>query len=379
MAQDKLVEKLLSHQKALAGFGSFAFRAADLRAVLNETASISAICMEAPFCKVCRFRPEHNDLLIEAGHGWQPDIVGVAVSKADRTSPGGLAFVTGQPVICGNLADCDDFALPTFYSLHNIVSAINVIIQGSDDDVPYGILEIDSPVLRTYDEHDISFLTSLANVLAEAVAITKRTESLRVALADKDVLSRELQHRVRNNLHLIYAMLNMEAESQPEAEQSFRDIADRVQALAAVYDHLLGIGMARTMAFDPYLRKLCESLRDVHPGSVRLVNRPMASVMVDLDTATAMGLAMTELIANSYKHAFPGGKGTIEVGLHYRDGAAVLSVQDDGVGIEPVQPTKRQGLGLVQRLVEQVNAAINIDQTGNGTRCEIVLAKAKGA
>lgn len=377
--QEELIEKLLARQQTIADFGGFAFRSSDLQAILDKAASVCAIEVDAPLCKVCRFRSEHNDLLIEAGFGWKPEVVGKAVSKADETSPGGRAYVTRKPVICTNLADAQGFVLPDFYRQHGIVSTVNVVIQGSNGDAPYGILEIDSPESREYHLQDISFLTAFANVLAEAVATAQRMERLRAALAEKDVLSRELQHRVRNNLHLIHAMLHMEGENQPAAEHSFHTIANRVQALAGVYDHLLGSGLARNIAFDQYLEKLCETLRRFQPGAVELVHQPLVSVMVDLDTATAMGIAITELITNSYKHAFPGGRGKIEVALDYQGEAPVLTVQDNGVGIDPVQPTKRNGLGLVRRLVEQISASIEVRRTQKGTCCEIVLPLAKTA
>ena len=152
-----------------------------------------------------------------------------------------------------------------------------------------------------------------------------------------------------------------------------------MQALAGVYDHLLGTGLARSIAFNQYLEKLCETLRRFQPGAVELVHQPTASVMVDLDTATAMGIAITELITNSYKHAFPGGKGKIEVALDYQGKAPMLIVQDNGVGIDPAQQSKRSGLGLVRRLVEQVSAPIEVRRTEEGTRCEIILPLAKTA
>ena len=104
-------------------------------------------------------------------------------------------------------------------------------------------------------------------MLAEAVGTARRIESLRVALAEKDVLARELQHRVRNNLHLISGMLTMEAEYQPQAQQSFRTISNRVQALATVYDHLLGVGMARVIELDKYLRTCARRCANFGPAA----------------------------------------------------------------------------------------------------------------
>ena len=77
------VRKLLLQQAAIASFGSFALRQSDLLKVLTEAARVCAAGPYVPFCKVCRYRPEENDLLIEAGYGWQAGVVGHVVSRAD--------------------------------------------------------------------------------------------------------------------------------------------------------------------------------------------------------------------------------------------------------------------------------------------------------
>jgi two-component sensor histidine kinase/putative methionine-R-sulfoxide reductase with GAF domain len=375
---DASVTKLLEQQRALSEFGQFAFRSTDLQAVLHEAAVVCARSMAERYCKVCRFRREQNDLLIVAGVGWKPDVVGHAVSKVDMMSPGGSAYVTREPVVCTDLAGYDH--LPPFYAQHSIVSTVNVVIPGTNGDTPFGILEIDSDQPREYEEQDITFLTGFANVLAEAVATNQRMQRLQAALAEKEVLSRELQHRVRNNLHLIYNMLSMEAvQHDPGRDPSerFADIANRVKALATVYDHLLGTGMTRNLALDEYLAKLCDTLREFQPGNVSLVQHAAAGLKVDLDTATALGIAITEIITNSYKHAFPSGSGTIEVSVEARQ-VPVIRVIDNGVGINPTITSNRHGLGLVRRLVEQVNGVISITRGDVGTQCEIVLPQAAG-
>ena len=91
-------------------------------------------------------------------------------------------------------------------------------------------------------------------------------------LDEKDLLSRELQHRVRNNLHLIQNMLLMEAESADGNRDGFRDIANRVQALSVVYDHLLGTGMSRTLALNEYLRQVVHDPASL-PASDRAIEQ----------------------------------------------------------------------------------------------------------
>jgi len=171
---NKQVRKLLRQQAAVAHFGSYALRESDLLNVLTEAARVCAECLGVPFSKVCRYRAQENDLLIEAGHGWHAGVVGNVVSRADITSPQGRAFITGKPSICNDLRKDNDFVLPAFYAEHGIVSTIDVIIKGSDEQ-PYGVLEIDNDRQHDYDEHDIDFLTGFANVLAEAVATSART------------------------------------------------------------------------------------------------------------------------------------------------------------------------------------------------------------
>jgi signal transduction histidine kinase len=175
------VQKLLRQQAAIARFGSFALRERDLTKILTEAVRVCAEGLSVPFSKVCQYRAAENDLLIVAGHGWQDGVVGNVVSRADMSSPQGRAFTTGEPSIIDNLQKDAGFDPPPFYAAHNIVSIIDVIIKGNDDQ-PYGILEIDNDRQHDYDQHDINFLTGFANVLAEAVSTSSRGAALQVTV-----------------------------------------------------------------------------------------------------------------------------------------------------------------------------------------------------
>ena len=189
---------------------------------------MTAACLDVPYCKVCRHRPEEGDLLIEAGVGWKPGIVGHASQKADQTSPAGRAFITGTPMVEPDLREERGYVLPAFYGEHGIISTVNVPVRGAGE--PYGVLEIDSPEPQHYDENDINFLTGFANVVAEAVDTAGRMARLRAlveeqqaALETKALLTSELQHRVRNNLQVVYGMLSREAmrTTDEEARKGF--------------------------------------------------------------------------------------------------------------------------------------------------------------
>jgi two-component sensor histidine kinase len=373
------VIKLLRQQKAIANFGSFALRQSDLLKVLTEAARVCAEGLSVPFCKVCRYRSDENDLLIEAGFGWKPGVFGHVVSRADESSPQGRAFITGQPSICNDLRKDIEFKLPSFYADHGIISTIDVVIKGADR--PYGVLEIDNDQQHNYDQHDIDFLTGFANVLAEAVATSERVallqatiEQMKALVTDKDhlleqknTLAEELQHRVRNNLQLVYGMLSKQLKETEDhtGQMGLKAIARRVSTLAQVYDHLLGNEMSRTTDFGAYVRSLCSSLQEIQgpPATGIILTCQSAPLALGLDTVTALGIVLTELVTNSYDHAFLGAEGEITITLSRSDEEthhALLTIRDNGIGFSPKAESKRHGLGLVRRLVEQIGGTVSL-------------------
>ncbi|HET6804205.1 MAG TPA: histidine kinase dimerization/phosphoacceptor domain -containing protein [Frateuria sp.] len=373
------MERLLRQQAALAAFGSYAFREPVLQNILTEAARVCADGLAVPFCKICRYRKAENDLLIEAGHGWQAGVVGLVVSQADETSPQGRAYITGLPVIIPNLEQANDVVPPAFYGRHGIVSTVDVIIRSLDGE-PYGVLEIDNPTQHTYDQHDVDFLTGFANVLAEAVATVTRNELLRVTtakmavlvaekdrlLAERAMLAQELHHRVRNNLQFVRSMLTSHLQhASGEAERaSVGAMIRRVTTLGQVYEQLLGSGPARTVDLGAYLQSLCENLPSLQERAIQEIKLTCTTetVPADLDTVTALGMAVAELVSNSYTHAFPDRRGTIRVSLlrSRPTGEAVLTVADDGAGFVEKPGSKRHGVGLVRRLVQQVRGTAEL-------------------
>jgi two-component sensor histidine kinase len=369
---DATVSRLLRQQAAIAGFGSFALHQSDLPKILSEAAKVCAEGLDVPFSKVCRYREAENDLRIEVGHGWKEGVIGVVV-RADETSPQGRAFSTGEPWICGDLRKDSTFKLPSFYAAHGIISTVDVLIKGNGK--PYGVLEIDNNKQHDYDQHDINFLTSFANVLAEAVATSERTgvlrttiDEMKVLMDHKNVLAEELQHRVRNNLQLVYGMLTRQLGVTTDAagQKGIKAIARRVSTLAQVYDHLHGAEMTRTTDFASYVKSLCLNLADIQGTSDSEVTLTCDSeqITLDLDVMTALGLVVAELVTNSYDHAFPDGKGATTVSVLRAPGdvdTATLMVSDNGKGFNGHAENKRQGVGLVRRLVEQISGTAKVE------------------
>lgn len=364
---EQQIEKVLAQQRALADFGTFAFAEQDLGKILSEAARVCAECLGVPFSKICQYRKADHDLRVVAGHGWKSGVVGYAISVADESSPQGRAFSTGEPQVCANVQEANTYSLPPFYPQHAILSTVDVLVAAKAG-VPFGVLEVDSPAENAFNKHDIDFLTGFANILAEAVATSERSDALRRTVArmeelvsEKETLSQELKHRVRNSLHLVYGLLTSEVAAKHDMASiiAFRSIALRVLGLAGVFDHLLGIGMTAVISFGDYVTALCDNLPDLYRDEKVTLTCSADPISLDLEVATSLGIVITELVSNAYTHAFAEESGTIRVTLLATPGGATLAVSDNGVGFVEVE-TKRRGVGLVRRLVDQIGGTLGL-------------------
>jgi ActR/RegA family two-component response regulator len=159
------ISRFGQRQAALARFGTFSLGEHHLGSVLLEAARISAKGLGIAYSTIYRYRPDDNDLFIESGFGWKKGVVGQIVPHADRSSPQGRALMTRRPVICGDSTQDRTLVRPIHHTKYGIVSTLDVII-GRDDHLgrlPYGVLELDSPVQHDYDLYEIDFLTGIAN------------------------------------------------------------------------------------------------------------------------------------------------------------------------------------------------------------------------
>jgi two-component sensor histidine kinase len=130
--------------------------------------------------------------------------------------------------------------------------------------------------------------------------------------------------------------------------------------------------MTRVTDFGSYIKSLCANLDEIQgsgPGGPITLTCESEAIPLDLDVVTALGIVVAELVSNSYDHAFPGGSGAITVSTRRMPGDtgdASMIIQDDGIGFTAPAGSKRHGLGLVRRLIEQVSGTVTLD-TERGT------------
>jgi two-component sensor histidine kinase len=212
---------------------------------------------------------------------------------------------------------------------------------------------------------------------AEVRAARDRFEAL---AAERALLMQEVNHRVGNSLQLIASLLTLQANAarNPDVSAALTDATGRVLAVAQVHRRLYTSADVQSVAVDQYLTALVEDLRrSSESNALSQLTLAAEPVNVDPDRAVAVGVIVNELVMNALKYAYPNGKGAIRVALKGDgDDKAVLSVEDDGVGIEPKANPKSTGLGrrIVNAMGERLNAKIEVDRQHAGTRVMVTFA-----
>lgn len=217
----------------------------------------------------------------------------------------------------------------------------------------------------------------------QATELTAANVRLSEALTHRDLLLREVYHRVKNNMQMVDSILVMQQGhlADPEARSALTSLRGRVYALGLVHHQLMGSSNLRTFDVAPFLRELTTNILDGGPSGGVSVTVNADPLDVGLDFAIPLGLLVTELVTNSLKHAFPAGEGHIDVLLSRNpDGSFALVVSDDGAGYDwgagsPSASTGGLGSKIITALVSQLKATMNV-QSDHGTHTEIHIAAA---
>lgn len=194
-------------------------------------------------------------------------------------------------------------------------------------------------------------------LIGTALDITDRKEAdeaLRLALAAKETLLREVNHRVKNSLALVSAMLALQSRSiDDEALRGqMEDAHARIRTVAAVHERLYGSSGTDFVQLDAYLTGLCDDLQRTGIGGALKIEVAAEPVRLSNDRAVPVALVLNELVTNALKYAYGGGGGTVRVDLRKQaDGEVCLTVRDEGVGL-PADFEERRAASLGFRIID---------------------------
>ena len=210
----------------------------------------------------------------------------------------------------------------------------------------------------------------------------KRAEAgLEASLKEKELLLKEIHHRVKNNLQIVSSLLSLQiGNASNEGESiSLKESQNRIRSMALIHEKLYQSSDLAVIDFREYVESLVASLTRSYILNRSLkIDVDVEDVSLDIDTAIPCGLIINELISNCLKYAFPGGEtGEIRVSLHRSGGLYRLIVSDNGVGLPPgldFRDTASLGLQLVITLAGQLNGTIERPE-GKGTTFVITFSE----
>ncbi len=221
----------------------------------------------------------------------------------------------------------------------------------------------------------ITSIPSTENILISYVDITELNNTLK----EKELLVREVHHRVKNNLQIISSLLNLQSRyiNDDKSIEALRESDNRVKSMSMVHEGLYRSKDLSNINFQIYLKNLVTQLSisyGIDLDKIK-INLEVLNIKIAIDTAIPLGLLITEILTNSIKYAFPNGIGTIGLLFKTEEDYYKLILKDDGIGMSLDyynKPGESLGLQLIESLSQQLDAKVDID-TKSGTKYTITF------
>lgn len=211
-------------------------------------------------------------------------------------------------------------------------------------------------------------------IVLNDISDLKRTQSmLEKSLAEKELLLKEIHHRVKNNLMIISSLLSLQSRQAKDRETMdlFRESENRTRSMVLIHERLYRSEDLKNIDLAEYLGRLASEIFRSYSADSRIrLKLEIDELKVDVETAVPLGLIVNELLTNAVKHAFPDGEGTVTVSLRKRNGTVTLEVSDDGAGFpEDIdwESSPSLGLQLVRSLTEQIDGKVEMISDGGTT------------
>jgi len=202
-------------------------------------------------------------------------------------------------------------------------------------------------------------------------------ERIRNLLAEKDLILKEVHHRIKNNLNSVISLLSLQANSQqdPVVKNILMDAAGRVRSMMVLYDRLYRADINGKISIKDYLQALIDELTRPHPQNITIESQ-VDDISLEVKTVSLLGIIINELITNTLKYAFLGRTGGfIKLSASKPGNRVVIVYEDDGIGIPDtiaLATSPGFGLQLVGMLVEQLQGTVVLER-GCGTKFRIEI------
>ncbi|WP_442949905.1 PAS domain S-box protein [Nostoc sp.] len=323
--------------------------------------------------------------------GWTVSL-GIQIDDTCFQTGAGLEYYQGSKRAIANiyeagLTDCHIRLLEQFEVKANLVVPIllEVSSQNPGSHIWGLLIAHQCSGFREWEENQLDLLDQVTVQLAIAIQQSsilaqaqtelfqrqKAQVKLKTALAEKEVLLKEVHHRVKNNLQIVSSLLQLQSQTlkDPEIIKVLRESQNRIESISLIHKNLYTSANIGQIDVADYISNLAASLLisyQICPGKISL-ETDIDSVSLNVDQGIACGLVINELISNALKHAFPNQQvGTISIALHNVGNSIEMTIRDDGIGLPDNldwRNTDSLGLSLVHDLVtEQLEGDITLER-----------------
>jgi len=229
---------------------------------------------------------------------------------------------------------------------------------------------LDTNIIPLKDKNDKIF--AVMGISRDITRQKQIEDALRSSLNEKEILLKEIHHRVKNNMQIISSLINLQSDyaTDESTVKMFEDSKNRIRSMALIHEKLYMSEDISFIEFSKYIKSLTSKLLEFYSSKARLITINVISdnITMDIDSAIPCGLIINELVSNAIKYAFPNGNdGNITIHMHLKDENYVLSVEDDGVGfpekIDFMNP-ETLGLQIVHTLTQQLGGIIELENNG---------------
>jgi PAS domain S-box-containing protein len=273
-------------QETLARLGESAMVKRDLQQFFQEVVATVSDILDAELVAILELLPGDAELLLRAGVGWKPGLVGAANVSTSRDSQAGYTLASGRPVIVDDLAAETRFSGQQLLDAHGVVSGLTAPIAGQDGRA-YGVIGAHSTARRRFHDYDASFVASVANVVAGA--IQRRQLDQR-----HELMIRELRHRSGNLFSQLLALFSQTAKTSRSVGELVAKYEARVLALANAHRLITEGGWKST--------SLSELLNTLLAAFLDRISFAGPNVFLEPDPTFGLSMAVHELATNASKH-----------------------------------------------------------------------------
>jgi PAS domain S-box-containing protein len=231
-------------------------------------------------------------------------------------------------------------------------------------------------IIKNLEEDPVAFM-----ITARDITHHKNIEAqMHTSLQEKNVLLKEIHHRVKNNLQIISSLLHLQSMhiDDEKAFEVFKESQNRIKSMAIIHEKLYQTGNFAEINVAEYLKKLTENIYSSYGIDMGRINMEINAkdIFLDINTAIPCFLLINEVITNSIKHAFPGGRsGKITIDFKKLDDKYIIHIQDDGIGLPDdlnIEETNTLGMQLITNLTTQLDGELEVE-SNNGTKFKIIF------